>query len=250
MGAERGRHRVRRGDAHAIRDMWNPRCVSDPGTRHRRRVLLRDDRRRGRAHELGRAEPRVRAPRRRWHVQRPHDRHDRAGQGRPPVLPGAVALPDADDRLHRPRRRAGGRMRRPGRGAVERAEHFPDAGASLGQIITAGDCTQVSEMIAAVELRHGSGRPVQFPADPPAGRPTVMCGDQPAATVYKEDFEDGLTGWTLTNQGVFAGWRPRAIRLDPGHDRCRAGVRALRPSRWTRRRGTATSQPATSRAFR
>ena len=33
-----------------------------------------------------------------------------------------------------------------------------------------------------------------------------MCGDQPATTFFAENFESGLEGWTLTNQGVYAGW--------------------------------------------
>jgi Zn-dependent metalloprotease len=74
-----------------------------------------------------------------------------------------------------------------------------------GLSMTAGDCTQVSEVIAALELRTDpttqcNFQPILRPGDPP------VCGEQPAAIVYEEDFEDGLTGWTLTNQGVYAGW--------------------------------------------
>lgn len=75
-----------------------------------------------------------------------------------------------------------------------------------GQVISAGDCTQLAAVIAAVELRT---EPTQcnfqpmFEQNPPA-----LCAgfSQPPITVYEDDFETGLDGWTLDNQGVFAGW--------------------------------------------
>ena len=74
-----------------------------------------------------------------------------------------------------------------------------------GLTMTAGDCTQVSEMVTALELRTDPATECNFQPILRQGEPPV-CGTDPAATVYEEDFEDGLTGWTLTNDGVFAGW--------------------------------------------
>jgi Zn-dependent metalloprotease len=74
-----------------------------------------------------------------------------------------------------------------------------------GQVIGAADCTQVSEMIAAVEFRTDPASQCNFQPILRQGEPPI-CGTQPRATVYTENFEDGLTGWTLTNQGVFPGW--------------------------------------------
>jgi Zn-dependent metalloprotease len=71
--------------------------------------------------------------------------------------------------------------------------------------ITAGNCTAVAQMTQAVELRldpteQCNFQPILQPDAPP------VCGDEPATTVFAEDFESGMDGWSLTNQGVFAGW--------------------------------------------
>jgi Zn-dependent metalloprotease len=75
-----------------------------------------------------------------------------------------------------------------------------------GEVISAADCAAVAAMAAAVELRSD-------PTDQCAFRPLLdpntpaLCADQKKPPVhYHEDFEDGLAGWTLSNQGVFAGW--------------------------------------------
>ncbi len=75
-----------------------------------------------------------------------------------------------------------------------------------GQVITAGDCTQLAMAIAAVELRTEPTKcnfQPMFEQNPPA-----LCAgfSQPPITVYRDDFETGLDGWTLDNQGVYAGW--------------------------------------------
>ena len=78
--------------------------------------------------------------------------------------------------------------------------------AGLAASITAADCAEVSDMIAAVELRTDPEQCNFGPAlDPNTPR---LCGpnQKNPATHYTENFEDGLAGWTLTNQGVFAGW--------------------------------------------
>ena len=78
------------------------------------------------------------------------------------------------------------------------------AGAS-GQTITAADCAEVSKMAAAVELRVDPSVQCNFQpvlvANPPA-----ICASGRASPIFREDFEKGLGKWTLTNQGVFSGW--------------------------------------------
>ena len=76
------------------------------------------------------------------------------------------------------------------------------------EVITAGDCDQVSAMIAAVELRADPTAQCNFTEllakDPPAACADIP-GDSPTP-VFSEDFETGLGGWTLSNSGVYAGW--------------------------------------------
>ena len=74
-----------------------------------------------------------------------------------------------------------------------------------GEIIDSADCANVSDMIAAVELRTD---PTQCNFQPilQPGNPRLCANQKNPSTHYVEDFEDGLTGWTLTNQGVFSGW--------------------------------------------
>jgi trimeric autotransporter adhesin len=75
-----------------------------------------------------------------------------------------------------------------------------------GQMLSSADCAEVSDMIAAVELRRD---PTQCNFGPALNPNTPrLCGpnQKNPATHYVEDFEDGLAGWTLTNQGVFSGW--------------------------------------------
>jgi Zn-dependent metalloprotease len=77
---------------------------------------------------------------------------------------------------------------------------------SSGQAITAADCVEVSDMIAAVELRTDPTEQCNFtPLLQP--NPPALCSNQKnPPTHYHEDFENGLGGWTLTNTGVFSGW--------------------------------------------
>jgi hypothetical protein len=60
-------------------------------------------------------------------------------------------------------------------------------------------------MIAAIELRR---EPTQCNFQPALNPNTPnLCTNQKNPPIhYHEDFEDGLAGWTLSNQGVFAGW--------------------------------------------
>ena len=76
-----------------------------------------------------------------------------------------------------------------------------------GESITAADCAEVDAMIEAIELRTDPSAQCNFQPllqpDAPA-----LCSDTsfPAATIYLDDFEAGLGEWTLTNEGVFSGW--------------------------------------------
>ncbi len=76
-----------------------------------------------------------------------------------------------------------------------------------GESITAADCAQVDEMIAAVELRVDPAEQCNFQPILQQGAP-AFCSDTPnePIDVFTEDFEDGLDGWERTNEGVFAGW--------------------------------------------
>ncbi|MCD6021976.1 MAG: Thermolysin metallopeptidase [Actinomycetia bacterium] len=73
------------------------------------------------------------------------------------------------------------------------------------QAITSADCAAVGAMTAAVELRTDPTTQCNFRPILEGDAPPV-CGGQAADVLYTEDFETGLDGWTLTNQGVFAGW--------------------------------------------
>ncbi|MEJ2599716.1 MAG: M4 family metallopeptidase [Anaerolineales bacterium] len=76
-----------------------------------------------------------------------------------------------------------------------------------GESITTADCTAVHEMTEAIELRTDPTAQCNFQPllqpDAPA-----LCSDTSgsATTAYLEDFEAGLSSWTLTNKGVFSGW--------------------------------------------
>ena len=62
----------------AIRDMWTPTCLGDPGKVTDAEYHCDTERRRRRPHELGRPEPRLRPARGRRHLQRP-DGHGDSG---------------------------------------------------------------------------------------------------------------------------------------------------------------------------
>jgi hypothetical protein len=95
------------------------------------------------------------------------------------------------------------------------------------QTITSGNCTSVAEMTQAVEFRQDPTeqchfQPILQPEAPP------VCGDQPATEVFKDDFEDGqLDGWTLSNQGVYTGWPGLDWATDSSLPAGRAGSAAF-----------------------
>lgn len=73
-----------------------------------------------------------------------------------------------------------------------------------GEVITTADCAEVADMIEAVELRveptQCNFQPLLDPNAP------ALCAIDAPSEIYGEDFESGLGGWTLTNQGVYVGW--------------------------------------------
>jgi hypothetical protein len=73
------------------------------------------------------------------------------------------------------------------------------------QSITTGDCASVAAMTLAVEFDTDPTTQCNFQPILRGDAPPV-CGGQTATTVFTEDFETGLDGWTLTNEGVFDGW--------------------------------------------
>lgn len=75
-----------------------------------------------------------------------------------------------------------------------------------GQSITAADCAAVDEMIEAVELRTDPTAQCNFQPLLKQNPPPLCTNQRNPPVIYAEDFEDGLAGWTLTNQGVFSGW--------------------------------------------
>jgi hypothetical protein len=77
---------------------------------------------------------------------------------------------------------------------------------SSGQAITASDCAVVDEMIAAIELRVDPSAQCNFQPILQPNPPALCTGTKNPPKFYEEGFESGLAGWTLSNQGVFAGW--------------------------------------------
>ena len=186
---------------------------------HGHGVLLRDRRRRRRAHQLRRAEPRVRAAGGRRDVQRPDHRPDRPDQGRAHLLPRHGRLPGPGQRLRGPRGLARGVVRRPDRRRPARSRHRRAVGAGRSRAV---DCAQVAKAALAVELRTP---PTQCNFQPMlAKNPPDRCeAGRRRPNVYATDFEtDPIGSWTVSHTGVFA--RLHAARL--GVDE-----RAARPSR-------------------
>ena len=104
-----GRGRDRRCPARHV----EPHLLRQPRQGHRPAVHLRDRRQRRRAQQLRCSEPRLRAARRRRHLQRPDGDADRHGQGAASLLPRADGLPVGRLGLRRSRRRHGSLLRRP-----------------------------------------------------------------------------------------------------------------------------------------
>lgn len=75
-----------------------------------------------------------------------------------------------------------------------------------GESITPADCAAVDEMIAAVELRTDPAAQCNFQPILQQNPPPLCSNTKNPPVLYSENFENGLTGWTLSNQGVFSGW--------------------------------------------
>jgi Zn-dependent metalloprotease len=75
-----------------------------------------------------------------------------------------------------------------------------------GETIAAADCAEVSQMIAALELRHDPTEQCNFTPLLDPTTPALCAGTKNPPTFFREDFEKPLSGWTMTNQGVFSGW--------------------------------------------
>lgn len=75
-----------------------------------------------------------------------------------------------------------------------------------GESISAADCAAVDAMIEAVELRVDPAAQCNFQPLLQPNAPALCADTRNPPVFYHENFEDGLAGWTLTNQGVFAGW--------------------------------------------
>ncbi len=61
-------------------------------------------------------------------------------------------------------------------------------------------------MAEAVELTADPTEQCAFKPLLDPNTPDLCANQKNPPTFYDEDFEDGLAGWTLSNQGVFAGW--------------------------------------------
>ena len=78
-----------------------------------------------------------------------------------------------------------------------------------GQTITAADCTSVTEMAAAVELRTSPDEQCNFQPLLQPGSPALCGAEKKPKRVFHADFEKKnkpLEHWTLSNQGRYAGW--------------------------------------------
>lgn len=75
------------------------------------------------------------------------------------------------------------------------------------ETIEQADCDAVQSATVATEMTAanpcGEG-PLFDPGDPPPA-----CGDDDGIEVFVEDFEDGLAGWSVSNEGVAPEYEPR-----------------------------------------
>ncbi|MDG2308596.1 MAG: M4 family metallopeptidase [Candidatus Binatia bacterium] len=73
-------------------------------------------------------------------------------------------------------------------------------GGTLGSTISAADCTEVSDAIAAVELRTA---PTQCSFTPMLdASPPALCGGSTVDTIHLQDWESGLGSWTVGTRSV------------------------------------------------
>jgi len=75
--------------------------------------------------------------------------------------------------------------------------------------ITDRDCDSVTAMIAAVELRKDPTVQCNFTPLLSQNPPTSCATQKNAEKIYEEDFEDGLTGWSTSNQAAAPSGGPK-----------------------------------------
>ena len=75
-----------------------------------------------------------------------------------------------------------------------------------GQTISATDCASVTAMAAAVELRTSPVQQCGFKPLLAPGSPATCEGQKNPPVIYSEDFEQGLGGWQVSNEGRYSGW--------------------------------------------
>ncbi len=196
----------------AIRDMWTPTCYGDPGKVSDAEYFCDTD-------DGGGVHSNSGVPNHAYALivdggtlQRPDHHRHRAHQGRGDLLPGDDGVPDADHRLRRPRRRARGVVRRPGRASRQRAEHRRRRQLGVSTRRSRRRTARPFDAVAAaVELRQ---EPTQCNFQPMFDQnPPALCGaGHHEPDVFSEDFEDGLDGWDADERGRV----PRCQRLARG----------------------------------
>ena len=238
----------------AIRDMWNPTCYGDPGkVTDAEYKCDPTGRRRRRAQQLGCAQPRLRAARRRW-------RRSTAGRDGLGLDKAAAIWWRAQTAYLTPQ------------------SNFIDARRRVRATSCADLVGQpINKLIDRARRHAGRGDAdhrgrLRVGRKPPRPRPRlrtepVKCNfkpllakDAPATcgegftedVLWSEDFEDGLAGWSSQQRGRLRRWHPRAVagrRLGPDRHRLtpreQGGVRSGDP---TRAAASATRAAATSPA--
>jgi len=75
-----------------------------------------------------------------------------------------------------------------------------------GESLSAADCLEVTDMIAAVELRTDPTAQCNFGPALDQNTPLLCPREKDPIVVFNEDFEGGFAGWTRSNTGVYSGW--------------------------------------------
>ncbi|HJQ68302.1 MAG TPA: M4 family metallopeptidase [Blastocatellia bacterium] len=107
-----------------------------------------------------------------------------------------------------------------------------------GQVVTAFDRQQVEKAILAVELNQPSPCPIVILLDP---APAEIC--QGSGTIFSEDWETGMDGWTTTSTGVNIEWDNRTWVVDASLPAGRAGSAAYARNPALGEPGGGTCQP-------
>jgi len=83
----------------------------------------------------------------------------------------------------------------------------PLTGMASGEVIEQADCDAVTSAMTATEMTAPNPcgeEPLFDTSDPPPA-----CGEDDGVEVFVEDFEDGLAGWSVSNEGVGPDYEPR-----------------------------------------